>query len=422
MYLPTKISVPFVLKITVLMTSLYVVANNLPPVVGSFRYFWGPAALLSILLSCSSVFKEKAVLYLMLYATLSLGILQYTLWKDMPAWHRIKALDEFYSIFIFAVILFYYYRRKDYKGLASVGKLGFYFVLITIIMTNIALFFDPMTVRQSASPGNYTHFQAWLFNITGAASYGYAQALCCLIPVLVYYIKSGKKMIFHRKGLILVLVLILVTLVRSKVFANVLVAFVITIFSLAGARSFRKSIVIVVAITIIFLIIPTHSYVDMLLGLSSHFDKNSIMYNKLTDAAQFVQDFQLDWTTGAGGRMGRYPFLFEELKISPLLGAASDSRRFISYPRGAWTHLYWMYRLALWGVPGFLFFVFVLFQIVKAVAFVFDTQSKFYYLLCVGAFVLLGLMKNIAGREPFLMLLVIIPGLYFQPLLDRNNR
>jgi hypothetical protein len=31
-------------------------------------------------------------------------------------------------------------------------------------------------------------------------------------------------------------------------------------------------------------------------------------------------------------------------------------------------------------------------------------------------------MKNIAGREPFLILIVVIPGLYFLPLLKKGDK
>ncbi len=78
-------------------------------------------------------------------------------------------------------------------------KISFYFVFVTIITTNIALFVDPYIVRQSASASNFYPFQAKLFKLTGAASYGYAQAFVLLIPILVYYIKYQQKFIFFKK-------------------------------------------------------------------------------------------------------------------------------------------------------------------------------------------------------------------------------
>ena len=413
-------SVPLVIKIAVLTTSLYVVANNLPPVVGSFRFFWGPSALIWIFLVQSSVFKNKAMKYLILYGVLSLGLLQYTLWKHMSDWDRLSLLNEFYGIFVFSAIFFYYYGRRDYKGLATLGKLSFYFVVITIVMTNIALFFDPMVVRQSAFPSGFTPFQAQVFKVTGAGGYGYMQALVCLIPVLVYHIKFDKKMVFPRKGLILILLLIFITMVRAQVLANLLAAVAIIVLSFAGAKRVGKSIVMVSMAVIVLLIIPATLYADMLFALSSYFDPDSIICYKLRDFALFIQYPDFGWSTGAGGRAERYPLLFEAFIASPLLGDSTYNSPF-SYNIGAGGHLYWMNKLAIWGLPGFLFFAFVLFQLFKSISSLFDRSVRFYYFLSVGAFIFLGLMKNIAGREPFLMLIVIIPGLYLLPLLEQKR-
>ncbi len=84
-----------VIRMAILTTSLYVVARNLPPIVGSFRWLWGPLALLSIVLMKPSVFKAKSMLSLLLYGALSLGLLQNTLWSNMREWNRHSLLEEF---------------------------------------------------------------------------------------------------------------------------------------------------------------------------------------------------------------------------------------------------------------------------------------------------------------------------------------
>lgn len=44
---------------------------------------------------------------------------------------------------------------------------------------------------------------------------------------------------------------------------------------------------------------------------------------------------------------------------------------------------------------------------------VFSNEFKFYYILSLLTFVVIGFMKTLNGREPWLMLFIIIPGLYF---------
>ena len=411
--------VPLVILIAVSTTSLYVVANNLPIVVGSFRFFWGPAVLVLIFLTQGSAFGKKPMRILIFYGAVSLGLLQYTLWGHMSDWNRLALLNEFYALIAFSAIFFYYYVRRDFKGLAKLGKLSFFFVVITIIMTNIALYFDPMVIRLSACPSKFTPFQAQIYKITGAGGYGYMQALVCLIPVLVYHIKYRTQIIFSRKILIVILLLIMITMIRAQVFANLLAAVAITILSCAGAKKALKSFVLVTLVVILFLAIPSSLYADMLIAISSYFDPDSHIYYKLNDFAFFIRYPEFGWSTGAGGRADRYPLLFEAFMAAPFLGDASYNSPYNISP-GA--HLYWMYKLTHLGIFNFLFFVFVLSQIYKSIRSLFDDHFGSYYFLSVTAFVLLGLMKNIAGREPFLMLIVVIPGLYFLPLLEQKEK
>lgn len=403
------------------MTSLYVVANNLPPVVGSFRYFWGPSVLLWIFLVKSSVFKNKTMRYLLLYGIISLGLLQYTIWKYMSDWHRLSFLDEFYSLAIFFSIFYYYKLRNDYKGLALVGKLGFIFVLITIILTNIALFIDPMVVRQSAFPTGFSDLQAKVFKRLGPAGYGYAQALVCLIPIIFYHIKKNKKLLGGKNWLVIIVGLIFITMIRAQVMANLIAAAIILAISAAGAKRAKISFIMAFLVIVILFLIPKIFYANVFFTLSDLFDPKSTIAYKFEDFGKFIENPEFEGTTGAAGRAARYPYLLKEFFNKPILGAASSEGHppVFMYESSMWTHLYWMYKLALWGLPGFLFFVFVLYRIYRDISSIFDPDFRFYYNLAVAAFILLGLMKNICGREPFLMLIVIIPGIYF---LNYSNK
>ena len=123
--------VPLVILMAVLTTSLYVVSNNLPVVIGSFRFFWGPLALIMIFISKPAAFTRKPMRSLFLYGILVLGILQYTLWKYMPDWTRLGLLEEFYNLFIFTAIFSYYITARDFKSLALLGRVSFIFIIIS---------------------------------------------------------------------------------------------------------------------------------------------------------------------------------------------------------------------------------------------------------------------------------------------------
>lgn len=405
--------------VTVASTTLYVVFRNLGREVGSFAYLWAPITLLVILFERPSIFLKNPMRILLLYGVIMVGVLQYTLWKYMSYWNQVHILFEFYSLVVMTAILMYYWSKGEFHKLAYLGKLAFIFITITLITTNIALFFDNEIVRQSAASGDFTDLQREVYKLTGAMDYNYVQAVICLIPILIYHIKSEKTMVFSPIILIAILLLIIITEIRSQVLANILMTALITLLSFLGSKKISTTFIIISLFGIMLILLPNSFYVNTITSWSNYFDKNSEMFYKLNDFATFVENPEFDPTTGAGARAARYPMLFEALTKSPLLGYASFKSN-LNIESGA--HLYWMNKLTLWGIPGFLFFIYMLYKIFKKISSLFDPDYRFYYFLSIAAIFFLGLTKVTGGREPWLILIVIIPGLYYLPFLKTNKK
>jgi hypothetical protein len=170
---------------------------------------------------------------------------------------------------------------------------------------------------------------------------------------------------------------------------------------------------------IIILAIPPSTYADIFVSISSYFNRDSNIYYKLNDFAVFIQHPEFEGSTAAGSRAARYPLLFEAFIADPVLGNSSYGSPFDVAAGG---HLYWMNKLTMWGIPGFIFFLFVLFQLYKKIRSLFDDSFGFYYFLSISAFIFLGLIKNISGREPFLILIIVIPGLYFSSFYKKEKK
>jgi len=337
----------------------------------------------------------------------------------MSDFNRIRILYEGFYLFVFTAIWVYYNRKGDFTGLARLGKWGFIFILITIITTNIALFVDPDIVRDSANNADFTPFQMRLFNITGSMDYSYIQAVICLIPIIVYYIKSRQNLLFPRNILIMILILLVLSELRSQVFANIIITIIITILSLISSKNRLITFITVAISFLVIIIIPTRVYSDLISGLSSNFNPESVIYNKLTGIVEFIENPGIDSETDIGRRAERYPLLFDALSSSPFLGHSSYKS---NLNIGAGAHLYWMNRLAIWGIPGFLFFVFVLYRIFRNVSSKFDREYRYYYYLSLLSIILLGMAKAVGGREPWLILIVVIPGLYYYALMGQSGR
>lgn len=415
-----KLQIPdIIILLAIGSTLLYVVFNYLPKGIGSFRFFWAPLSLIIIFYYRSVAFTKDPMTFVLLWGALSAGILQYTLWNNMDDWNRKSVLEDFFNLAVFTAILNYYWVKGDFKRLALLSKWAFVFIVITIITTNIALTIDPLIVRNSANSFLGDPSQKRISKLFGTAGYGYAQSLLLLIPILVYHIKARKQMVFSSKILIIILVLIIITTIRAQVFANLMVAALTTLLSMMGSKNRHLAYRYVAIFIIIYVIIPSSFYANIFTTLGSYFEPGTELNYKMNDFASFIETPEFTGSSGVGGRAERYPLLLEALLAKPVFGYASYK---YNINLGGGVHLYWMNHLALWGIPGFLIFVFVLYKIYKTInSSFFDTEIRHYYLLSVLAFIMLGLIKTIAGREPWLMLIVVIPGLYFFPLIRKKG-
>jgi hypothetical protein len=402
---------------TIASTTLYIVFRNLGREIGSFAFLWAPITLLSIFYKHSSTFSKGPMRILLLYGLIMVGILQFALWKNMTEWNKVRISYEFYFLVVMTTILVYYWSRGEFMKLAFLSKLAFIFIVITLITTNIALFLDPHIVRESAATGLFSDNQKAIFKFTGAMEYSYVQSVICLIPILIYHIKSNRSMVFPPRVLVAILILIIITEIRSLVLANLIITLIITIISFIGSK--KRSITFVTFSLAALLLLSTSNtfFANISSNMSNYFEPNSLMRTKLSDFARFIENPEFDNSTEAGSRAERYPLLYKALIASPITGDASYVSG-LKLSGGA--HLYWMNKLALWGIPGFLFFIYVLYKIFKKISSLFDSGYRFFYYLSLLTLVFLGLSKVVGGREPWLMLIVVIPGLYFLPLLETD--
>lgn len=393
-----------------------IVANNIP-ILGSFRFVWGPITTLLLLMIKPTMIFNAPIRTLILYGVIVIFILPRVLWGYMDEWNQRSQLEEFISLSFAFVVIGYYLKNKNTAAMANIGKYSLFFIVVSVLITHLILFIDGTIIRDSAAVFNQNEARLALAERSGAIGYGYAQGITFLIPVFVYAFKTKLKLIWSHRVNVFLIVLFLLLTVRSQVFSNLLVSFVVLFLALIGSKKnyITYTFIGLVLFTIYF--IPTEVYADLLRESSGFFDNNSETHGKLNDFAAFIENPETDnEDLSASNRASRYPLLLNSLMDDPIFGSFS-SYQSTYQEEGA--HLYFMNRLAIWGIPVFLFFVYVLGKLVVRIRMLFIDEFKYYYLLSVLAFILFGLTKNIAGREPFIILFIIIPGLYY--LLQRNN-
>jgi hypothetical protein len=80
-----------------------------------------------------------------------------------------------------------------------------------------------------------------------------------------------------------------------------------------------------------------------------------------------------------------------------------------------------MNKLTIIGIFGLLFFIFIPYNFIRNNLQHFNSTYKFYYILSSLSILTYGLMKNIVGRETWYTFFIILPGLYYLPLLKNKQ-
>lgn len=392
-----------------LISSLLMITHNNAPMPLSAQYLWGPLSVLLIILLEPKILTNRLILINLFYFIAYGFILPHLLWNSMSDWYAIRQPTLFNTI-LFTIVIFSWLQKKtsieDWKLYAKVGMI---FIIITCIMTIIATELNPMVVRASYSSEREDIANFMLYRKLGIGSYGYMIALVLLFPPLIYLFKnSGRK---TKLTLLILIAIIFYTLLQAQIFANILVAILIIILSVFGSENFKKGFIVSILLFIIIFILPKEMWARLFIALSSYFPYESDIYYKLNDITMFITHPEIvDADTGAGSRLVRYHMLWRAFIKAPFLGDASYYSPY-TYELTHGGHLFWMSRLTLWGTIGFAFFAFLLYSNFKKVYTWLSKDFRFYYLLSIAAFVILGLIKALSFLESFVVLFIVIPGL-----------
>ena len=100
-------------------------------------------------------------------------------------------------------------------------------------------------------------------------------------------------------------------------------------------------------------------------------------------------------------------------------------KSFISNPifGGKYTniHLYWMNKLAVYGLLGTIPFLIFIYNSIKNNLKYYDKEFTFYYLLSIFSIIALGFMKALVGIELWYVFFIVLPGFYYLPLLNSKR-
>ena len=399
-----------------ILTFLPIVFNNLPPIIGSF-HFYAFLWIISLLLLKPGLFLKPVILHIIVIGILLTLIFPLVIWQKMDDWNLKALLYEFYYIFIANTIFWYFIVTNDHNGLNKVLKITFIFIIVTSILSIYSSKIDPLYAR-NITGGDFLYDKTDDIRNFGGGGYSFATSIVALFPILIYFYKNSQLFHYSKVFILSLGLLFFFTLIRVQFFANILLSTIIIVISFLGSKRIKISILLVSIFIIISIIIPANYYAKVLDSLSHYSNSTSDIHLKLNDMSDFLETGNME-NTGIGGRASRYPDLFAGFIKAPILGTSFKNNNLYVSTGG---HLFWMNKLAILGILGFLLYFHVyLFNITYNIRHFFkNTVVLFYYFLSISAIISLGLMKNLVGRETWIMCFFIIPGTFYSSLFFKK--
>jgi hypothetical protein len=113
--------------------------------------------------------------------------------------------------------------------------------------------------------------------------------------------------------------------------------------------------------------------------------------------------------------------LFESFIRSPIFGCYFFSEKDGRGYERAGAHLYWMNKITVTGIAGFVFFVSIMIAFFRKSVTLIPKNMRFYYMIALVSFVIYGFFKNLGGHTWYAFF-VIIPGMCYLPLLSKKVR
>ncbi len=404
-----KLYFRFIIFMLLFSTFFYLLFINLPPIIGS-HHLWTIIWFLSLIFLYPKIFKNKLFILLLIYGFI-IYILLNTLRDNIHPIMKTQIINEFYVFAVAISVLSYFRLEQDYEGFAIIIKWTLLFIFISAIMSIITAYIYPQYARELTGKGEFNEFeQVKILSYTkyGGGNYSFASALVCLFPMLIYLYRKNDKSIFKKYQILLMGFIFFYALIKMQIVANILVAFIIIILSLLGRKNLKKSIGIYIFLLIIILVIPSNIYAELFYNLATIFDTNSEVYFKLNEMGTFFITGGTVENNAISRRYARYPLLMQSFLSNPLWGGKE------------WNgHLYWMNKLAVYGLLGTLPFIYIIYYYVKKNIKYFDDEFSFYFILSIFSIIGLGLMKALVGRELWYTFFIILPGFYYLQYLKQ---
>lgn len=392
---------------------LPIVINNIPPPINKIT---GTTMLLGVYWLLLVFAFHPKILFSKFLKIIYISVLVFyigslTIWDKIIYSSAISfkwILLDYFGAFLSIVMYLYFIKSRDYKGIAIVSLSGLIFILITSITSIISLNFYPDAVRQlsSGSAGQ----NDVLYGKMGIAGYTYWTSIVYLFPILVYFIKDKYFKTSQKWIVLLFMIIIFFSLIKSQITTALVLAMFFTIFSFLNRKNLRTSSLILITFTILAMFM-LNNYIANFFYYISDITNSELLKLRLFDVGR-VFEIQ-DYSTVSGetyfsqSRLSRISISFENFLMNPLFGGGNSGG-----------HSTWIDKLGVFGIIGLIPWLVIFKQQVKLNLTILDEYFKPFYLLSIISCVLLGILTTTANStHSGVIIFFVVPGLFFSRYL-----
>jgi len=347
-----------------------------------------------------------------------------TLWIDIGELNPNRLINECYQVVVAISVTVYFRMTGDYKGFANLTKWALFCLFITAILSFTTSLMNPTYARDLIGVGRtgITSYQAEVIRSYakyGGGSYSFVSALVCMFPILIYFYKKQTFSYFNKNKLMIIIIVFLAALFSLQFFANILLSITVIVISWFRPSNRKTAFILLPLFVLLFSLIPSHIYIVLLQSIGALFTTDSVLYYKFSDLADFISYGGSTIGTGIGGRLGRYQLLWDLFLSNPVFGHSAGGAGYANTFGGA--HLHWMNKLAVYGLLGTIPFFIIIYKSIKLNLRYFNNEYVYYFLLSMFSIIALGAMKLLVGRELWYTVFIVLPGMYYLPLLNKTK-
>lgn len=385
--------------------------------------FWAAAVFGSFILLYPKAYISKKLIPLYVFFAIRLFFIP-LLWINryhafLTENPRIPSVEGFiyanFPLFIALLVYFYYIERNDYNRLSKLIRRTWFFTFCGVINQLIVLILFPRAMIDMVRAGVIYEglgFSEYLANI-GFQGYGFFNALSSVFPIFIYLIVKINMKFFHKLFWMGFTIITWFVITRGWVTAFLLFSTLFALVALFVKEDYMKDLRRFVFIIVIIILLPTSFKADILYKSSEYFPDSKIGL-RLYDAGQTIENPDLDYyssTQHAGRRLGRTPLLWRSFLSNPIIGSGLDSQ-----------HVAWLDMLSMYGLLGSLPWFYLVLKNFRNNLMIIPKAYSGYYMLCIVAFVSMGLLKDQGGAHVFLFWFLIVPAsgfLYVENVVEK---